>query len=250
MIPELRIFKDLDSLSRRAANLFLETTSQAITGRGRALIAISGGSTPLGLFRLLAGEPFRSQIKWHLLHIFWADERCVPVDDPESNYGQARKAFLDKVPIPEENVHRVNPDLKPAEAAKEYADTLREFRAPPLDWPRFDLIQLGVGEDGHTASLFPGPEEDVSTPILAVTAHYQGRPANRVTLTPKVFNSAKQILFLATGENKAEILARVLDEEIYQPELYPVQRIRPQDGRVIWMIDEAAAGNLPKKYKS
>lgn len=249
MIPEIRIFKDTDAVSRGAADLFLETTSEAIIERGRALVAISGGNTPLGLFRLLTGERFRNQINWPAVHIFWADERCVPADDPESNYGQARRVFLDKVPIPEKNIHRVNSDTEPAEASKEYADTLREFRDPPLEWPRFDLIFLGMGDDGHTASLFPGSQVDVSTPTQAVTAQYQGRPANRVTLTPGVLNSARQIVFLVSGENKAEILARVLDEENYQPELYPVQRVRPLEGRIVWMIDQTAASKLPKKFK-
>jgi len=250
MIPEIRIFKDLDSLSRTAASLFSEATSQAIRERGRALIVISGGSTPLGLFQLLASQPVRDQIDWQFVHIFWADERCVPAGDPQSNYGQAHKAFLEKVPIPDENIHRVNSNLEPAEAAKEYAGTLRDFREPPLEWPRFDLVLLGMGDDGHTASLFPGSEVDISTPTMAVTAHYQGRPANRVTLTPKVLNSAKQVIFLVSGESKAETLARVLDEKQYQPELYPVQRIRPLEGRVIWMVDQAAASKMPKKIKS
>ncbi len=249
MIPFIQIFKDIDSLSRSAADLFLETTTQAIKERGRALIVISGGSTPLALFRLLADEPYRSQIDWNALHIFWADERCVPPDDPGSNYGQARKAFLDQVPIPVENVHRVNSALRPVEAAEEYANTLRDFRDPPLDWPRFDLVLLGMGDDGHTASLFPGSDVDVPRPTLAVTAHYQDRPANRVTLTPRVFNTARKIVFLVSGESKVETLARVLAEDNYQPELYPAQRIRPIEGTVIWMIDEAAASRLPKKFK-
>ena len=249
MIPEIRIFKDIDAVSRGAADLFLETASEAFTERGRALVAISGGNTPLRLFRLLASEPFRNQLNWQAVHIFWADERCVPADDPESNYGQARRAFLDKFPIPEKNIHRVNSDADPAEASKEYADTLRDFLDPPFEWPRFDLIFLGMGDDGHTASLFPGSQVDVSAPTQAVTAQYQGRPANRVTLTPRVLNSARQIVFLVSGENKAEILARVLDEENYQPELYPVQRVRPLEGRIVWMIDQTAASKLPKKFK-
>jgi 6-phosphogluconolactonase len=250
MITDVQIFKDLDSLSRAAAGLFLVRTSQAIRTRGRALIVISGGSSPSRLFRLLADQPFRDQINWQALHIFWADERCVPADHPESNYGQARKAFLEKVPIPDINIHRFNSDLEPAEVAKEYADTLRKFREPPLDWPRFDLIFLGMGADGHTASLFPGSEVDIPTPTIAVIAHYQGRPANRVTLTPKVFNAAKQVVFLVSGESKAETLARVLDEKSFQPELYPAQRIRLPNGRVTWMIDRAAASKLPKEFKS
>jgi 6-phosphogluconolactonase len=250
MIPIIRIFKDLNSLSHKAADLFTGLSTEAIKERGRALIVISGGNSPLQLFKLLADEPFKSQIEWELVHIFWADERCVPPDDPESNYGQARRVFLDQLPILSENVHRVSSHLDPVEASLEYARTLKEFAKPPLEWPHFDLVCLGMGKDGHTASLFPGSEVDGKTPTLAVTARYQDRPANRVTLTPKVINSARTVIFLVSGENKAETLARVLDDEHYKPDLYPAQRIHPTEGTLIWMIDVAAASQLPKKIKN
>ncbi|MBI5841814.1 MAG: 6-phosphogluconolactonase [Chloroflexi bacterium] len=241
----IQIHKNLEALSRAAVEFFAASAAQAISERGRFLVALSGGKTPQSMFQMLPDAP----VGWPRVHVFWADERCVPSDDPGSNYGQARRAFLDKVKIPEENVHRVQSDLEPAEASKSYALTLSGFAEPPLEFPRFDLVLLGMGDDGHTASLFPGSEVDASTPTLAVTAQYQDRPANRVTLTPKVFNAARQIIFLVSGESKAETLARVLDDENYQPETLPAQRIHPLGGAVTWMVDEDAASKLPRRMK-
>jgi 6-phosphogluconolactonase len=242
---EIRIFKDLEDLSQEAANLFTKQAGKAIEERGRFLVALNGGSTPTRLFQLLATD-YRDKVNWNRIHIFWGDERCVPPNDPGSSYGQARDAFLSKVPIPDSNIHRVKGDLEPAEASKDYALTLSRFASPPLVFPRFDLVYLGMGEDGHTASLFPGSAVDVTEPTLPVTAHYQDRPANRVTLTPIVFNEARIVAFMATGEKKANTLAEVLSDR-YNPELYPAQRIAPENGQLIWLVDEDAAGKLPKE---
>jgi 6-phosphogluconolactonase len=245
MNPEVRIFKNLEELSRAAADLFIEQAAQSITERERFLVALNGGSTPTLLFQLLATD-FRDEADWSKVHVFWGDERCVPPDDPGSSYGQARDALLRGVPIPDANIHRVKGELGPIDASKDYSLLLKQFASPMLDWPRFDLVYLGMGEDGHTASLFPGSPVDVSEPTMPVTAHYQDRPANRVTLTPVVFNSAHMITFMATGEKKAQTLAEVLSDS-YNPELYPAQRIDPTDGKVIWLVDEAAASKVPKE---
>jgi 6-phosphogluconolactonase len=242
---EIRVFKDLENLSHEAANLFIEQAAKAIGGRGRFLTALNGGSTPGRFFQLLATE-YRDKVDWNKVHVFWGDERCVPPDDPGSSYGQALGALLSRVPIPDSNVHRIKGSLEPVEASRDYALTLREFASPPLDFPRFDLVYLGMGEDGHTASLFPGSSVDVAEPTLAVTAQYQNRPANRVTLTQFVFNQARVIAFMATGEKKANTLAKVLSDR-YNPVLYPAQRIEPKDGQLIWLVDEDAAGKLPKE---
>jgi 6-phosphogluconolactonase len=146
--------------------------------------------------------------------------------------------------IPESNVHRVQTELAPQEAASDYADTLKKFVDPALGSIRFDLIYLGMGEDGHTASLFPGSPVEVNEPVIAVTGDYQGRPAQRVTLTPLVINNARTVAFMTTGDKKAETLAHVLSGR-YQPELYPAQRIEPKDGKLIWLVDEEAASKLP-----
>ena len=247
MNPELRIFRDSERLSRHAANLFVEQAGLAVRERNQFLVALNGGSTPNRLFQLLATD-YRDQIDWSKVQVFWGDERCVPPDDTGSSYRQARDLLLIHVSIPESNIHRIKGELSPSEASKDYSALLKEYGSAPLDWPRFDLVYLGMGEDGHTASLFPGSPVTVSEPTLPVTAHYQDRPANRVTLTQLVFNSARFVVFMATGEKKAITLAEVLSDR-YNPERYPAQRIDPKDGELIWLIDETAASKLPRKIK-
>jgi len=245
MKPKLRIFDDLENISKHAANIFSKQAARSIVERGQFLVALNGGGTPTRLFQLLAAD-FHDKVEWAKVHVFWGDERCVPPDDSGSSYGQARELLLSHVSVPESNIHRIKGELPPVEAAKEYALLLKEFASPPPDWLRFDLIYLGMGEDGHTASLFPGSPVHVMEAVLPVTAHYQDRPANRVTLTQLVFNSAHMVIFMAAGEKKASTLAEVLSDR-YNPELYPAQRIDPKDGDLIWLVDKDAAGKLPKK---
>lgn len=240
---DLRIFKDNDALSAAAVEIFILAGADAVNAHGHFLVALSGGSTPSEMYRLLASDPYRDRVDWKKTFFFWGDERCVPPDYEGSNYRQALNTFLSKIPIPDENILRIKGEMEPAEAAKSYIRTLKRFAVPPLDWPRFDLVLLGMGDDGHTASLFPGSPVDSSAPALAVIAHYQGRPANRVTLTPPVLNSARKVLFLVTGKNKAVTLSQVLSD-ISMPEQYPAQRIQPTDGQVTWLIDEAAGSKL------
>jgi len=244
MNSDIRIFKDLEKLSNHAVEFFVEHGTQAISERGRFLVALNGGSTPSRLFQLLATD-YRYKVDWSKTHIFWGDERCVPPNDTGSCYGQAKEILLDRVNIPEQNIHRIKGELEPVSASMEYAQTLKSFAEDSLEFPRFDLVYLGMGEDGHTASLFPGSPVDVTEPTLPVTAHYQDRPANRVTLTQLVFNQAHMIVFMATGEKKAVTLAEVLSDR-YNPELYPAQRIDPKNGELIWLVDEDAASKLPR----
>ncbi|MDQ3005401.1 MAG: 6-phosphogluconolactonase [Chloroflexota bacterium] len=245
MKPKLRIFDDLEKLSIHAANLFSEQAARSILERDQFLVALNGGGTPTRLFQLLASD-LHDRVEWAKVHIFWGDERCVPPNDPGSSYGQARELLLSRVPIPESNIHRIKGELTPVAASKEYSLLLKEYASPPLDWPRFDLVYLGMGEDGHTASLFPGSPVQVTEAALPVTAQYQDRPSNRVTLTQLVFNSTHMVVFMATGEKKAITLAEVLSDR-YNPELYPAQRIEPKDGELIWLVDKDAAVKLPKK---
>lgn len=247
MKPDIRLFKDLENLSRHAAELFVEDSMQAIQERGRFLAALNGGGTPTRLFQLLASE-YREKVDWSRVHIFWGDERCVPPDDAGSSYGQAMEALLRRVAIPDEHIHRIKGELDPASASMDYAETLKQFAGNELEFPRFDLVYLGMGEDGHTASLFPGSPVDATEIVAPVTAHYQDRPANRVTLTQVVFNQARVVVFMVTGEKKAVTLAEVLSDR-YNPVLYPAQRIVPQDGELIWLVDEDAAGKLPRELK-
>jgi len=244
MKPDIRIFKDLEILSRHAANIFVEQAASAIAERDRFLVALNGGNTPTRLFQVLASD-YRDKVNWNKTHIFWGDERCVPPDDPGSSYGQARAALLSHVPIPDSNIHRVDTSFPPSEAAKDYALTLKQFESPPFAFPGFDLVYLGMGEDGHTASLFPGSSVQVTESVIPFTANYQDRPANRVTMTQLVFNQAQTVVFMATGEKKAVTLAEVLSDR-YNPELYPAQRIEPKNGELIWLVDEDAASKLPR----
>lgn len=247
MTSELRIFDDLEQCSHYAANLFIKQAAQSIGDRSQFLVALNGGNTPMRLFQLLATD-YRDKVDWSKIHVFWGDERSVSPDDPGSSFGQARELFLSHVPIPDSNIHPIKGELGPAEASKEYSLALKNLASPPFDWPRFDLVYLGMGEDGHTASLFPESPVNVSEPTIPVTAHYQDRPANRVSLTPIVFNSARKVAFMATGEKKANTLAEVLSDR-YNPEQYPAQRINPKDGELIWLVDEAAASKLPRRLK-
>jgi 6-phosphogluconolactonase len=247
MKPELHIFQDAERLSRHAANLFIERCRRAIAERGRSLIALSGGSSPMRLFGLLAAE-YAERIEWKNVHVFWSDERCVPPDDVGSNYRQAMEMLLSHVQIPTENIHRAMGELDPVTAAQEYAKTLAQFAESGMKIPRFDFVLLGLGEDGHTASLFPGSPAEATEPVVAVTVQYQDRPANRVSLTQLVFNEARTVVFMAIGGNKSTALAEVLSDR-YNPGQYPAQRIDPGDGELIWLVDDAAAGKVPRTVK-
>jgi len=199
-------------------------------------IALSGGGTPRGLYEMLAAPPYREQIPWQRMHVFWGDERCVPPDHPGSNYRMAREALLDHVHIPARNVHRIHGELGPEAAAQAYNAKLRAFFGAP--WPTFDLVLLGLGNDGHTASLFPGSDalKETARPAVGVTAHYENRPAQRVTLTLPAINAARQVLFLAAG--KAGIVQAVLNE----PDAgYPAQHVRPTTGELVWLVDSIKA---------
>jgi 6-phosphogluconolactonase len=241
MEPEIIIVPDAPALARQAAQRFTDLAGQAIELRGRFTAALSGGSTPGALYRLLAAEPYRSQISWEHVHLFWADERCVPPRDPGSNYHLAYENLIARTPIRPENVHRVRGELEPQLAAQAYDRELRDFFCGPP--PHFDLVLLGLGSDGHTASLFPSAEalEETERLAVAVTAFYDDRPARRVTLTLPALNAARHVLFLVGGSDKAEIVHTVLDGATAH---LPAQRVRPLAGRLTWLLDAAAARNV------
>jgi 6-phosphogluconolactonase len=239
----VRVFQNADGLSRAAARLVVEAAAESIAARGQFTLALNGGQTPLQLLELL-GTEYRTKIDWERCHLFWGDERCVPPDHPESSFGMANAHLLRNVTVPAGQIHRIHGESGPVQAAREYTIALAQHAAPGLSWPRFDLVLLGMGEDGHTASLFPGSDPDAAGPVLPVVAHYQGRPAERVTLVPQVFNSAWLVLFMVTGEAKAATLKRVLSGP-FDPGQLPAQRIDPGDGKLIWLADQAAASELP-----
>jgi len=238
--PDVRVFRDPATLTHAAASLFVDTVSRAIGERGSCLICLSGGKTPGRLYELLSQPGYSGLVDWAQLHVFWGDERCVPAEDLNSNFRRAKDLLLGRVPLPPEKVHRVRTELGPEPAADDYCMALRKSADPPLAWPRFDLVLLGIGLDGHTASLFPGSDPAPAHPALAVEVPSASPPGWRVTLTPPVFNSARQVVFLVYGARKSKVVANILYGE-YRPEVLPAQRIRPQDGKVVWMLDAAAA---------
>jgi len=240
---ELKVFPDLALVSEFAAGLFQDLAHESVAARGTFFTALSGGGTPLALYRKLALAPLCDTLPWERTQVFWGDERCVPPNDDESNYHQAWDAWLSQVPIPAENIHRAKGELQPAFAAEDYAAQLRRSAASGLDFPRFDLVLLGLGADGHTASLFPGSPESADPPVLVVTADYQGRPADRITLTPRVFNAARNVAFLAVGQEKARAVSATL-EGPRDPIVHPAQRIQPSQGKVWWLLETAAASLL------
>ena len=238
---EVIVLPDAEALAHEAARRFAELARESAASRGRFSVALSGGSSPGKLYKLLAGEPHRTQIPWAQVHLFWGDERCVPPDDPGSNYHLAEGSLITQVHIPAENVHRMRGELAPEAAARAYDRELQDFFYGPR--PRFDLVLLGLGEDGHTASLFPG------SPLLAEAEHlvapaaavYQGRPAQRMTLTLPAINAARQVLFLVSGGAKAQVVQAVLEGPA---ERLPAQWIQPTAGRLTWLLDAAAASAL------
>ncbi|HEY6846386.1 MAG TPA: 6-phosphogluconolactonase [Terracidiphilus sp.] len=239
---------DPAALARRAAQYFLEMASESVQARGRARIAISGGSTPKTTFALLAdpNEPWRSHMPWDALDLYWVDERCVPPDQADSNYRMTREAMLDHVPLKPEQIHRVEGELDPETAAARYESELRNtFRLEGAETPRFDLVALGMGPDGHTASLFPRTEAIHELSRLSVANHVpQQKDSWRITLTWPVINHASSVFFLIAGNDKAAVLNEVLTGR-RDPERLPSQLIWPASGILTLILDKAAAALLP-----
>ncbi len=236
---EVRVFGDTTRLARAAADEISLHIGRTLRESGRFTWALSGGSTPRALYRLLASDEYRARLPWHAIHFFWGDERHVPPDHAESNFRMAREAMLDAVPVPPENLHRIageEPDA--ARAAKLYEDELRSFFAlAPGEWPRFDLMLLGLGNDGHTASLFPGSDAVRERERLAVAPWVEAQRTFRITLTPPVLSHAWRALFLVSGAEKAAALHAVLEGR-REPDRYPAQAV---EGNRLWLVDREAA---------
>jgi 6-phosphogluconolactonase len=230
-----------------SARLFASCVEKAVASRGVARVAISGGSTPKAVFKLLAdpARPFAATMPWDKLQLFWVDERCVGPDDPESNYGVCRDLLLKKVAIPEANVFRIEGELDPEEAASRYESTLRNtMKLEGAESPRFDLVMLGMGPDGHTASLFPRTQALDEIGRLVVANHVVQKDTWRITLTWPVINQGAEVAFAIEGAEKAGVLAEVLTGP-RDPERLPSQLIRPSNGKLLFLLDEAAAAKLP-----
>ena len=243
--PHFHVLSTIEELGEAAAVHVSRLSAEAVAARECFTVALSGGSLMRLLSPPLVAESRRSQIEWSAWHVFWADERCVPLTDADSNYRLARETLFDLVEIPQNQIHPIDDTLDPVAAAGSYQSELaRMFRPGANGMPRFDLILLGVGEDGHTASLFPGhplleERERWAVPVLDSPKP----PRQRITLTLPVINAGRQVVFLTAGGGKAAVLRQVLETDVPPGEL-PAQMVRPADGEVHWFVDEAAGGHL------
>lgn len=244
----VEVFPTPDAVSAAAAERFVASAQRAVRERGRFMVALAGGSTPEGLYRRLASEPDRGRVDWPAAEVFWGDERCVPPGDPASNYRMAREALLDRVPIPGARVHRIRGEAEPALAAQEYEMILRDRFGTPHGALRpgaaFDLVLLGLGADGHTASLFPGSTALLERERWVLASRAPAAPHRRVTLTAVVLRAAREVFFLVTGADKARALRQAITAPAgaLNP---PACVVLPSDGVVRWLVDSSAGAGLP-----
>jgi 6-phosphogluconolactonase len=235
---EIKIFDTADELRNFAADYILNAISETITVRNKCSISLSGGTTPRKIYELLAEKAKKKDVEWKSVHFFWGDERCVPSDDEQSNYLMVKKSLLSSIDIPSENIHRIKVEMEPDESAFEYeAEIKRSFSTESI--PRFDLMLLGLGDDTHTASLFPFSAALKEERRWAVPASKENGQ-NRVTLTLPVINSSATTIFIVSGKNKAEAVYRVFFNS-FEPDKYPAQSVKPESGNLFWFMDRSAA---------
>lgn len=235
MHPALQVYSDAEALTEAAAERIVTTLEEAQAGQERAAFVLTGGDTPKPVYETLASPPYRDRVAWDRVHFFWGDERCVPPDHPDSNFGMAWESMLSKLPIPPGHIHRMRGEMPdPEEAAALYYEEIRNVFAPAA-LPSFDLVLHGMGDDGHTASLFPGATWDGDRLIIATRT-----PANapRISMTPRILNAAKNGIFLVAGAQKAAALSQVIDNPGSN---LPASLIRPVRGTLVWMVDSQAA---------
>jgi 6-phosphogluconolactonase len=240
---EVQVYRDPATLARALADLFVTTGRLATADRGSFRVALSGGNTPRAAYEVLASPEFRDELSWSDVFVYFGDERCVPPDDEQSNYRMAERTFLDSVAIPRANVHRIKGEIDPQLAAQQYASVLRTDLGDP---PAFDLVLLGLGSDGHTASLFPGTPPDTDDDALVRAVYAASQMMWRITITPKVINRGRTVAFAIEGAEKSEIFAAVY-EGPRDPVKYPAQIVHPVSGRLIWLADTLAAGAIGER---
>jgi 6-phosphogluconolactonase len=237
-LPIVEVFLDPAVLVQAASERITASLEQALHEKTTATLVLAGGKTPEPIYQLLASEPYKFRIDWKRVHIFWGDERCVPPESPESNYRMARDVLISRIDAHPDNVHRILGELGAEQAANLYEQEILRI-LPGSGIPSFDLALLGMGEDGHTASLFPGAEWDEERLVAASVVPQSG--AVRVSMTPRILNAAAKTIFLVSGRNKADALACVLENPACN---YPAARIRPTQGGLLWMLDASAASLL------
>lgn len=238
----VEIWRDAPELAERAAELLIGISREAVKANGVFTLALSGGSTPKALYDLLAEDTYSPRIWWEQTQVYWSDERCVPSDHPDSNFRMAHEALLSRVPIPDASVHRMRGEDKPEAAAAAYsAELVRQFGSEDT---KFSLLLLGMGDDGHTASLFPGSPALKDDSHLVVAPFVKKLSAHRLTLTLRALNAAAQVIFLAAGESKAATLKLVLEDDSVASAALPAKLVQPVKGELIWLVDEGAAKDL------
>lgn len=242
---ELRILENGEELAREAADFVVWAGEQAIQNAGAFRLALSGGSTPKALYALLAGTGLVQRLDWRRVVVFFGDERCVPPDHADSNFRMANEALIKPLNIPQDCIFRMHGEDEPGQAARRYEESLRkEFGAPAPAWPRFDLILLGLGDDGHTASLFPGTPALGEQKRLVVPNQAPQGAKQRLTFTVPLINQAHTVVFLVSGKSKAPALRAVLEDRAADNKKFPAKLIQPENGRLIWFLDHAAAAEL------
>lgn len=234
----IRVYEDPETASAAAAGLFVELAQEAVRDRGRFAVALAGGNTPRRTYELLASDPLRGEVAWNRVHLFFGDERCVPLDDERSNYRTAREALISRVPVPAGQVHPILCYGAPESGARRYEIILRNYFGGQA--PRLDLVLLGLGDDAHTASLFPGTEALSEKVKWTAAVCPPGQDLCRVSLTPPLLNQARTVAFLVSGASKAAAVRDVL-EGPRSPERLPAQLVRPEEGEVVWVLDRDAA---------
>jgi 6-phosphogluconolactonase len=248
---EVRILPDGAAIARRAAQKFVEAGAAAVNEKGSFSVVLAGGSTPKALYGLLANDPvLRAQVPWDKMRVFFGDERHVGPDHPDSNFRMANEAMISKSPLKPAQVTRIKGEYPDAEqAAREYELAIRSyFELADGEFPRFDLVLLGLGSEGHTASLFPGTRALHEKQRIAVSNWVGKLLAERITLTPPTINHAAHVIFMVTGADKAPALTAVL-ERVYEPDQLPAQLIRPGNGTLLWLVDTAAGGLLTRAIR-
>ena len=239
--PDIRICEDAAALAQQTTDIFVRLAQESVATRGRFTVALAGGSTPKAAYAMLASAAYRDRLPWQQTHFFWGDERHVPPEHEDSNYRMAYEAMLSKVAIPADHIYRIAAEKEAQQAADEYEATLRTaFQLSADTLPRFDLVLLGMGPDGHTASLFPGTSAVHESKRLVAAPWVAKFNTFRITLTPPVLCNAAYIVFAAGGADKTETLQHVLQGP-YQPDLYPSQVVKPTQGTLLWLVDKAAA---------
>jgi 6-phosphogluconolactonase len=243
MTREIIVCHNQEEIFTKSAEIFTTLATESIAARGQFAVALSGGSTPKGMYLLLASDSYKDKIDWNKVKLFWGDERSVPPDNNQSNYRMANESMISKLTIPTENVHRMYAESSDIEtAAKDYENILKQVLGfSDGEQPRFDLILLGMGDDGHTASLFPGTKALTEKERTVVVKWVEKFNNNRITFTPPAINNARNIVFMAAGAKKVQPLKEVLVGE-RNPDLYPSQLIQPIDGKLIWLVDDDATG--------